>query len=978
MSHHGSWGRSDFDRTTYRSNAKFPTPGKPRSMPSDTDDLSTSSRGRSNKGYKTYLRIKPVVKPALRCLVGKFEAMDALSLPIQDPTLQPAPLHSARNSPRRRGIARESSQRRLSPILSPNSTGLSKDDDVFVDEYVGNNACGDTLSSPKSTILRSPMKQFHSRRLRTPQHLGKVVKTPSRRVNLITPSRPISKHRNTTGGEFPTYVLPQKSPNKTTGSIIKDRIRFFDGSPDENNLSSPPKISPPKTNPSTSAPRYYGYRHNAQSSPPSCKTGAETPIFRALVGVPKNVSRTSELAKEESASSSPAKSQYSLTSRKQRKVFGEAFQNPFLNSQESLGKTRSSMAISPHTSPMKPQLFFRIDSETKADSSPRGRSLARYEVNTTPTPSSELTKIPRPRGRTIPSRRDLKTGIQKDIDTRRDQISEKIEAIYQAKSEERKGQSREKTLPQASYEVSPIPKNDGRDDVRRPQRIKDTTSFRSKSKVADMRMRFDGGASFASPVLPGSASKDAKGSIPPMKDLENSATMPLPPPTPPPPVFSSHIHGNAESSSKHPMPAQHNPSPKPPTPRTQTPSKSLMQRVSMLPLEKLGTSATMPGCQPTPQKEDATQNPAPSAQQRVEKSALQTWPRSIRRPKPVRSGLIADRLRIFEEISKRNDGVVVGPGREMKRGFEGGKGGGAGKIARLSLVEGRKERFEVGLGPDGDGDGDGDANGNGKGDEKKLKPVLSIAVVAKGKEKETEKEEKRCEKRNINVEVEELGEFEVSPVIKEKLRVREDESAGNKGSPGSKGPRLGRRRFVGGRWNEICPPSMGGEELAHLPVKRGLRDGRMHMGRDGSHSIDWEEVEREIEREGGLGLDLGMLNLDLGLEVLVGRGKGRGKGKGGCEVEGIRDASVKRGRDVNMSRGEDLHMVIKEAECGLKEPKPLRVVEMKRMVDICRDRDRERERVRERIGLGLGLGLVLGGGGEERDESRGRKLERRK
>jgi hypothetical protein len=32
-------------------------------------------------------------------------------------------------------------------------------------------------------------------------------------------------------------------------------------------------------------------------------------------------------------------------------------------------------------------------------------------------------------------------------------------------------------------------------------------------------------------------------------------------------------------------------------------------------------------------------------------------------------------------------------------------------------------------------------------------------------------------------------------------------------------------------------------------------------------------------------------------------------------------------------------MVIKEAECGLKQPKPLRVVEMKRMMALCR-RDR--------------------------------------
>jgi hypothetical protein len=43
-------------------------------------------------------------------------------------------------------------------------------------------------------------------------------------------------------------------------------------------------------------------------------------------------------------------------------------------------------------------------------------------------------------------------------------------------------------------------------------------------------------------------------------------------------------------------------------------------------------------------------------------------------------------------------------------------------------------------------------------------------------------------------------------------------------------------------------------------------------------------------------------------------------------------------------------MIVKEVECGLKQPKPMRATEMKRMVLLCRDRvagimDEERSRI---------------------------------
>ncbi|RAL58166.1 hypothetical protein DID88_002337 [Monilinia fructigena] len=402
-------------------------------------------------------------------------------------------------------------------------------------------------------------------------------------------------------GEVATYLPLKNSPNKKVGSMIEDRIKFFDTNPDENHVSSPPKLSLPKK----------------------------------LIHL-----------------------------------------NPLHN-------------LSPH-----------------------GRSLARYEVNTTPTRSSELPKISRPRGRTIPGRKDPKTGIQKDVETRRNQISEKIEAIYQTKNEERKAQIQEKVFPEANYETSPMPKNN--DDVRRPQRIKDITSFRSKSKVADMRMRFD----------------DIERKVSPVKEVGISSTISSPPPVPPPPIFSSSIRKDIHNSPKHSISTPHSRSVNPPTPRTQTPSQSLVKRVSALPLERWEKTPAS-GDQQTPQKDGIEKKPTSLTKRLFEKPALQTWPRSIQRPKQIRNGLIADKLRIFEEILKKNDEVAASPGREMKEGVEKWMDGGEGKSGGVrTLVEGRKECFELGVGRDGDTSEGG--GGYGYGNERKLNPVFPKGCCSEG------------------------------------------------------------------------------------------------------------------------------------------------------------------------------------------------------------------------------------------------------
>ncbi|KAF7895495.1 uncharacterized protein EAF01_009457 [Botrytis porri] len=966
MAYHGSWGRgrSIYGHNSVRSNAKRSTAVRSRSKASSLDGQTTPDSGQSIRDKKTFHLSKPVVKSSLRCLVGKFEAMDALSLPIQDFTLQPAPLHSARNSSRKGSRSRDSSQKRLSTILSPTSRNKSRDGDVFIEEYMRNKKWGEAPSSTKSTLLRSQKRQFQSRRLRTPQQPAKAIRTPSKSENRMVSSRSTSKNLSGKNPETPAYTLPKKSPNKKIGNMIKDRIRFFDGSPDEKLPSSPTKSSPPKTVPSLFTPAHHVYRNN-ESPSTSYTTAIETPTFKSTMRGSTNFSRTSEVAKDKITTiSSAQKAQYTpVTHRKQRNVFGEAVQNPFLASQGSSEKTRSSNTVSPHTSPARPQGFKRLKSETKVDINSRGSSLARYETNATPTRGPSLPRISRPRGRTIPGRKDPKTGIQKDVDKRRSQISEKIEAIYQAKNEARRTEGQDaKIVLQENYAVPPMPRNVEKDDVRQPQRIKDTSSFRSKSKVADMRMRFDGGASFAGTVLPGSASRDAGPRIvSPVKEGEDPAIIPIPPPAPPPPVFSSPVRRKSvpdPDTPQHslPLPTQEQKRVSPKSsefassPRKNVLSETIMQRVSILPLESTEKIAIQKR-QQTP----APMNDSPATPQ-LEKSALQTWPRSgIKKPKQVRNGLIAEKMRLFEDISrkeKNDESIVLSPGKEKQDGESGqgrlavGSGGGRTGMRTKTLIEGRKEKFESS--PRRDGDEDGEAR---KG---RINPVFPMAIVAndgwkgKGKNKGKEKEGPVKDKQeDVGIQIVEVS----SSPAPAKSRER----------PGSRGPRKGSRGRVVGQWNDFSPGGGGdrdGDALAHLPLKRGLRDARMHMGRDGSQSIDWDEVERELGEKGGW--------RDEDLDGLVGWGEKEKRIDGLRGGKGISVSVRVRGKEAGgkVGRGEDGRdesekrdiMVVKEAECGLSEPKPLRAVEIKRMVEICRDR--------ERVG--------------ERERSRGRKLERRK
>jgi hypothetical protein len=297
---------------------------------------------------------KPPVTSALRCLVGKFESLDALSVPYTVPSLQPAPLHSARNSPRRRGGTNGSVQRRLSTIPSPGSRRLSINDDVFMDDGLENSTWNETSSSTISTMIRSAGKQFQTRRMRMAQQQpAKVGMVAPKSEGRVISSSMAAGNRNVTKNDIPIYALKGPVDDKTLGTTIKDKIRLFDGSGDRNSNAMKNQLlpSPPKYEFYT--PRSAGTNVNTESPVASYVVSMpEVPMFKVPFGESESYSRSSGTAREKGTLPSTGKSQSSSTARKQRNLFGEAVENPFLTKQWA-SAAKSSAAVSPRTSPIR-------------------------------------------------------------------------------------------------------------------------------------------------------------------------------------------------------------------------------------------------------------------------------------------------------------------------------------------------------------------------------------------------------------------------------------------------------------------------------------------------------------------------------------------------------------------------------------------------------------------------------------------------
>jgi hypothetical protein len=156
-------------------------------------------------------------------LITKFEALDALSLPFQSPSLQPAPLQV---SPRLRkrgggGGTVAGHFRRLSTIFSPPSGSGVDNEDPFVSE-------DDPLSGRETLFSSSKARAFgsHTSKADT-RSLGKLRGTHKRGSILIT-SADTQKQKYTATSNVTAPYVKNEFPSNHKRSI-RDMIKLYDG-----------------------------------------------------------------------------------------------------------------------------------------------------------------------------------------------------------------------------------------------------------------------------------------------------------------------------------------------------------------------------------------------------------------------------------------------------------------------------------------------------------------------------------------------------------------------------------------------------------------------------------------------------------------------------------------------------------------------------------------------------------------------------
>ncbi|KAH7419849.1 hypothetical protein BKA64DRAFT_737960 [Cadophora sp. MPI-SDFR-AT-0126] len=157
-------------------------------------------------------------------LVSKFEALDALSLPFTTPSLQPAPLHILRSSPRPKEGIGTSYRRRLSTIFKTKS-GISKANENGPSEARLQPAYTDIFDSLSSRELGSLDKKADSRRLRK-EHISYKPNSIRFRGDVWDPADTI--HGRGIGTVAATYIENERLDEKKGGSI-RDKIIFYDG-----------------------------------------------------------------------------------------------------------------------------------------------------------------------------------------------------------------------------------------------------------------------------------------------------------------------------------------------------------------------------------------------------------------------------------------------------------------------------------------------------------------------------------------------------------------------------------------------------------------------------------------------------------------------------------------------------------------------------------------------------------------------------
>lgn len=347
-------------------------------------------------------------------IISKFETLDAVSLPIKVPSLQPSHLHISRNSSRRNTGTEGTQIKRLSTIFSPRN----KNSDIaggvgHIDEVtLGREGAFNTEDFGGSASTRKSERG----KLRKPQYPIKSGTSTNHAKSKDLPSHYQGEGLSDTIMATQDTLEGRLKRRKT----IKDIIRFYDGG-----IFVLPLC-----------------RIHLMFCLLAVSTGNNTKAKPSLVQTPIPRTPTRDRRSHDNCEScgersnsvhngytrNPIKPAHSTSAKKRNLLFSPTVPNPFLT--RSLPSKLATSRASYNE---------RQNIENKVQSSPRRNRLGLLQDTTpdrTNARSSESTPTRVPRGRSRGPKPVARSA--RPISESRRNISDKIEALYRAKSIERR------------------------------------------------------------------------------------------------------------------------------------------------------------------------------------------------------------------------------------------------------------------------------------------------------------------------------------------------------------------------------------------------------------------------------------------------------------------------------------------------------------------------------------------------------------
>lgn len=175
----------------------------------------------SAKTESSSVRVTRAINLNLLSRISKFEALDALSMPIKLTSFRPAHLKSARNSTSHRGTE-AGHRKRLSTIFNPSSE--SRDKYIPIDDELTSKQ--DTAASPKSR------KWFSSKTVdsRKPRRSEASYKSANIRMREGVGDTTEASESKGIGTVAAAYVQNEGPARK---KMMEDMIKLYDGSLEE-------------------------------------------------------------------------------------------------------------------------------------------------------------------------------------------------------------------------------------------------------------------------------------------------------------------------------------------------------------------------------------------------------------------------------------------------------------------------------------------------------------------------------------------------------------------------------------------------------------------------------------------------------------------------------------------------------------------------------------------------------------------------